>query len=376
MHVLFDALNVRWGGGLTVLNRLVDAFARRGHMATVLLGDQILAGSFAAGPLVRPHPVVGSTTAVATLRFRHTKLARLTQQLRPDALFSLNYFTPTRVPQVTYHINVIPYLPLSDRIRAVGFVRAMLHARYARKALKQSDLNLFESRFVMELAAREGPIYNGRVAHIGTELSNQRRQTHEDAGRKTIACVTSGAAHKRNDVVLKAFVLLRAQFPNLRLQFIGNPEPIKRSLPDTMWRGLAEEGALDFVGYLDRAALFDTLSQVSCLITASELESFFMVAIEAMSVGCPVVAADISSIRESVGENALLFPAGNEAGAAEQVARILAQNNPVTEASARAWAQSFDGQRCADKIVGIMECQLGEVSSPERIRFGASEPLL
>ena len=46
-------------------------------------------------------------------------ITRAVQDLDADAVVSFNYHTPVDLPQVTYHINVIPFLPWRQRRAAV-----------------------------------------------------------------------------------------------------------------------------------------------------------------------------------------------------------------------------------------------------------------
>ena len=92
----------------------------------------------------------------------------------------------------------------------------------------------------------------------------------------------------------------------------------------------------------------------------SELESFYMVAVEAMSVGCPVVVPQISSIEESVGDAGLTFASGDVDGALEYIEKLL-DPGYRSEWSSRSceWAAQFDASVCADRIVQSVAEKMG-----------------
>ena len=358
MHILIDGLNIRRGGGLTILQRLAHAFAKEGHLTSVLAGEDEITDTFDRSLPIEIHHARGVRSAFDALRFRQGAMRALEQRLAPDGLFTLNYYTPSPIPQATYHVNVIPFLSFMQRLKAVGLPRAVIHAHFARLALQRSQLNLFESNHVFELARNIGQVRNGLVAYIGTDAPEANVPREPVSDRPELVCVTSGAQHKRNDVVLEAYLAFRDKYPGAELFFIGDAKAIREGFAPHQRALLIPAGGVNFTGYLDRNRLFERLATATCLITASELESFFMVAIEAMRVGCPVVATDISSIRESVGDNALLFPAGDAGAAARQIERVWSGRDAPPSAGLMAWAETFDAERCSDKIVQIVATEL------------------
>ena len=86
-------------------------------------------------------------------------------------------------------------------------------------------------------------------------------------------------------------------------------------------------------------------------------------AIEAMSVGCPVIAADNSSIRESVGTAGVLVPAG-DVDSAVLAARGLnsAEAFASYEAAGLHWASAFEANKCAGEFVCAFEREIWPVN--------------
>jgi glycosyltransferase involved in cell wall biosynthesis len=142
--------------------------------------------------------------------------------------------------------------------------------------------------------------------------------------------------HKGADLILEAFAELAAQRPALRLDFVG---------PD---RGLADGagGALSLPEYLQRRirdatirSRIDVHGQLSPpqadelrrrgLVTCvpSRYETFGYTAVEAMSLGCPLVAARAGGLQEIVRheETGLLFDGGDARSLAAQLERILSR---------------------------------------------------
>ena len=298
----------------------------------------------------------GTHSALGALKFRYNGLRDVEREFGPDVLFSFNYYTPSSIPQVTYHINTIPYLPLQERVKTVGWLRAFALTHYAKQALARSRLNLFESQYLRDIVAAQSAIVEGRVAHIGADAPISVPERRIPTKAPVISCVTSGAPHKRNDVVFEAFRKVQSQYPAARLNLVGEADHIRSGMSDSdrQWSSSSSD-AVTFTGYVDRDRLYDILSHSTCLVTASQLESFFMVAIEAMRVNCPVVATDISSIAESTGGNAMLYPAGDFDAAAEHMLALHSDPASVDIAALQAWADRFDAAKCARNIVSQVQ---------------------
>lgn len=73
------------------------------------------------------------------------------------------------------------------------------------------------------------------------------------------------------------------------------------------------------VGLVDEAALFCLYKHAHCLLHTSRYEGFGLPLIEAMSVGCPVVGAEVSCIPEIVGKAGILVNSDSP----NQVARAI-----------------------------------------------------
>ena len=90
-----------------------------------------------------------------------------------------------------------------------------------------------------------------------------------------------------------------------------------------------------------------------------------MVALEAMAVGCPTVTTDVSAIRESVGSSGITVPPGDIAGAARAVQSLLDKATRDEWADkGRRHASQFSAEHCAEKIVDIVQQQLGLTNGP------------
>ena len=359
MRVLFDGLALRHGGGAAILLRLVEGFRAAGHEVVVLGASPERAAELkAAGADVVLRADLGSARAAMLFRLRGFEAER--RRIAPDLVFSFNAWTPAEGRQATLHVNVIPYLPFAERRRSVGLARAALWTRGAKRALRRSDLNMFESAHLMDLAAATGtPIRNGRVAYTGIDLPPPLDPP--PAVEPRMVTVTSAAPYKRNDLTVALHRELASEAGALGLLIggSGRGEALRAALPEPERAWIDERDDVRFLGYRTREELYADLAGSLCLVCFSELESFYMVPVEAMRVGTPVVIARHSSAAESVGDAALMVEPGDVSGAAEAVRSLM---DPMVRAAwserALAWARRFDADRCMAAIVAEVEAML------------------
>tara|TARA_B110000438_G_C15792260_1_gene641270 strand:- start:830 stop:1993 length:1164 start_codon:yes stop_codon:yes gene_type:complete len=93
---------------------------------------------------------------------------------------------------------------------------------------------------------------------------------------------------KRLDILIKAFSQLSIHIPNIALTVIGDgPEKNKLEL---LSQKLKINNHINFIGYQNKEKVADLLRDHDVLVLSSEVETFGVVLVEAMSVGLPVIA--------------------------------------------------------------------------------------
>jgi glycosyltransferase involved in cell wall biosynthesis len=122
--------------------------------------------------------------------------------------------------------------------------------------------------------------------------------TKAAAGRNTIVLLGSPAPHKNVGTILSMAGDLEAM--GLRIALVGSADPRifrtqrQPAAENVVWLGAVDDNAL-------AALLEDSL----CLAFPSLTEGFGLPALEAMALGCPVVASDRASLPEVCGSAAL-----------------------------------------------------------------------
>jgi glycosyltransferase involved in cell wall biosynthesis len=163
-----------------------------------------------------------------------------------------------------------------------------------------------------------------------------------------------GTVEPRKDLpsLVRAFDRLAATRPELRLVVAG---------PDGWGTGafaaaaaLARHGSrVDRLGWVDAAARADLLAGAGVLAVPSVYEGFGYPALEAMSVGTPVVATAVGSLPEVMGDAGVLVPPGDVDALAEGLAGVLDGDASAFRSKGMANAARFSWSACVGGLVEL-----------------------
>ena len=115
-------------------------------------------------------------------------------------------------------------------------------------------------------------------------------------------------------------------------------------------------GSVIWLGRVSDDELAALLRDSLCLAFPSYVEGFGLPALEAMVVGCPVIASDRASIPEVCGSAALYASPGDEAGWLGHILRLQADPVLRRELSGmgQAQAKKFSWRKSAQLYLGLM----------------------
>lgn len=168
----------------------------------------------------------------------------------------------------------------------------------------------------------------------------------------TVTVVGRLVSYKRVDLVIEAVAQLRDRWPDLELVVIGRGPEEQRLRTLAQARGVAEH--VRFAGHLPtHADVLRAVAGSSVFVSASEIEGFGIVVVEACAVGCPIVVSDIDVFREVTagGTGGLMFRAGDAADLAHQLDRLLADPDlrAASAAAGRAHAARYRWREIAER---------------------------
>jgi glycosyltransferase involved in cell wall biosynthesis len=166
--------------------------------------------------------------------------------------------------------------------------------------------------------------------------------------------VGSTVERKRIPLLLHAFAGVRQTAPDARLVRVGGP----LTAPQRRLAGeLGIGGSIVELPFLERRTLAAVYRRATLVVNPSQREGFGLPLVEAMACGAPVLAADLTVLRE-VGGDAASYVAGDDADAwaravADEAARLA---SPEARAAARERALRRAGRfTLAEYARGIAE---------------------
>jgi glycosyltransferase involved in cell wall biosynthesis len=140
--------------------------------------------------------------------------------------------------------------------------------------------------------------------------------------------VGSTIPRKRIDVLLEAFASVRRGFPGLRLIRVGGP------LSESQTAHAAQLGLTDVIltlPFLDPSILAAVYRKAALLLQPSEREGFGLPILEAMACGTPVLASDISALREVGGSAASFCAVGDVPSWVECISKLLRERSDAPQ---------------------------------------------
>jgi len=316
MKIGIYAGSIRPGGGLTVLIQVIKALAEDKENELIIYVGEDDTSRFLHSLLEgldNVHEKRFMARYGSSLRYLFSKFYFLYESIgkKFDWIFSFNYHLFSRSPVAVYHINLLSFQqPSIDSL-------VMKVKRFdARQACRKADLNIFESLYLQKVAQERlnGKIQNPGLLYISvdkdfvSESLNELTEAEAFATRSNLMLVSSIQPHKDNETCLRCLKILCERYPEVPwvLRVAGGQSIAQ-------WQGferLAEEvgisESLEILGPIDKKALASYMHRSLCLVNASRIESFCMVAVEAMASSCPVIVVDSTSMPESVGDSAII----------------------------------------------------------------------
>ncbi len=167
--------------------------------------------------------------------------------------------------------------------------------------------------------------------------------------------VGSTVARKRLDILLRVLAAVRNEFPQARLVRVGGLTAEQTRLAQDL--GVAN--AITILQSLERETLAAVYRRAWLLLHTSEAEGFGLPVIEAMACGCPVVASDLSVLRE-VGGGCVAYCGVADVDAWQAAVRALLRERiqrpaawEIRRQKGLAWAKRFSWAENARETAAV-----------------------
>ena len=160
--------------------------------------------------------------------------------------------------------------------------------------------------------------------------------------------------HKNVLGLLDAVAILRRRRP-VRLVIRGEGRPTYVRAVRARVEMLGMERVVSFLGYTTEKTMRDLYSRAACLVLPSLGEGFGLPVLEAMACGVPVLASNVSSLPEVVGDAGVLVDPQDVDAIAREMARLWQDEALRRELAARGIerARSFSWERTASQTLSV-----------------------
>lgn len=203
--------------------------------------------------------------------------------------------------------------------------RSPVHAALLKKNLKKAGYIASTSK-AMSLQLREytdKPVF---ITPFGVDIDCFAYNVPADKNECVFGVVKTLTENYGIDVIIRAFHRVLATYQGskkIRLEIYGKG-PQEKQLMD-LCRTLAIDNLVIFKGYVEHQLIPEILGKIDIFCLGSLQESFGVAAIEAMSVGVPVIASDADGFREIIvdGETGFIVPRLSVEKMAEMMTKLV-----------------------------------------------------
>jgi glycosyltransferase involved in cell wall biosynthesis len=253
-----------------------------------------------------------------------------------------------------------PHTHPIERVRAMD--------RYFELGLKRASLVLTDSEFVkrelMEVFGvkpeRILPVLLGVEPLFRPQLPEETQAVlhrHSLMHGQYLLAVGTLEPRKNLQVALQAFMQLppamRKQYPLVLVGMTG----WHNSALEVQMAPLIRSGEVRQLGYVSRSDLATVMAGALALIYPSIYEGFGLPPLEAMACGVPVIASNVSSLPEVVGDTGLLIDPQDASSVARAMELLIVDDTLRGKLAAKALtrSQEFTWTRCVAQTVGAYQ---------------------
>lgn len=322
MHVAINAITIQPGGGLTVLVTLIKSLqaSEPAWRITVLVGSKDAYQELKQTGYEKSVILFGMRSGGAlSYIWQNLLLGRYLKKIKAQVLINFNhYWLNVSCPQIVYHINLRRFNKDFRHFSMVGRLKECIRDYASTLALKYANANIFESNFLLNCArvAFNRPIRNPAVVYVGLSdqtIDNAQNLLITSNNSRKLLSITSAQSHKDNGTLVKLVGELVRRKPNDDWQLLIAGK-FNEKARDSLNQIAVKDGVSDrirWLGFVPKSKFHGLFKDSLCLVSASRLESFAMVALESIANGCPPVVTNSAAMPESIGDAGLLVSPGD-----------------------------------------------------------------
>jgi glycosyltransferase involved in cell wall biosynthesis len=195
------------------------------------------------------------------------------------------------------------------------------------------------------------------VIHHGSFITPKTPRAH--FGSKRILTVSDISPRKNQLRLIQAFELVHRNNPSsgVELMIVGH---VRKDIPgfESTLRDIRRrnEGIkITLAGYLSDSEILSLYEEADVFVYPSLYEGFGLPVLEAMACGCPVIASNVSSLPEVVGEAGTLVDPYDVDALAQAISTVLQADGLKREMSRKgiAQAQKFSWEKAGAELLAV-----------------------
>ena len=371
VHVVFNAMSLRPGGGVTVLLGVIDGLVSQSdanYRISVICSAEDTRAAIANQQKADEVHIVCPNQGIFKRHFwTLLSMPKMVKRLNPDLFVSVNqYIRGISCPQVVYHLNLLRFMPIAPGSSLRHRLAETIRNKTSLKALKHASSNVFESDYLRQCAREihSGNAVNDQVIYVGLpeRCAEQPKLSPECVNRNQIVSLTNPNEHKNNRTLLNMLAELVQRRPEVdwRLVIAGGANAEKWKPYEAYAEELGVRERIEWLGFVNQDELTRHIRKSLCLVTTSLVESFCMVALEAMARGCPAIVADCTSMPESVGDAGLLAEPENPTSFSDCILKYYDDESFRADYISRGFdrVSEFSWERCGEEFSNLFKSLL------------------
>jgi glycosyltransferase involved in cell wall biosynthesis len=190
------------------------------------------------------------------------------------------------------------------------------------------------------------------VIHNGVNADLFLNAAPYDYPRSYLLGVGQLVKHKGFDLLISAFDLIAAEYPDVDLLIAGGGPEYDTLCKQIEATNLGER--IRMLGSVDREQVAALMRGSLATAIPSRREPFGIVGLEAMASGRPIIASTIDGLKEALqGGEVTWFTSDNVQGLAQCLRTVLAQNNPSLIESNRELARGYSWQSVTEEYLKV-----------------------
>lgn len=256
------------------------------------------------------------------------------------APFMTPFFVKEKLYAIIYHVHLKyyqEYLPLWKKVTAVFVEGSLLPFIYGKTNI--ITISNSSKKELIELGYKESNI---DIVNPGIDL------TYFNSGEKsmdpTVLYLGRLSSVKSVDVLIRAFKEIREKVANAKLIIAGGGEELENLFKLAIELKISEY--VTFLGKVTEEKKKELLQSAWVFVNPSMLEGWGITTIEANACGTPVVASNVSGLRDSVKNphSGFLVEYGNVDKLSDRIIEIINNNEKrkYMEKESVEWSKNFD----------------------------------